>query len=95
MSDPVSKEIDIVKKEIRDGRKECMNLNRQITKQLRKVNEHEVLFQEFISLSVELENQEKKLKQGKIIEKDQIELISKLQKEITYLRDNFKSICQS
>ncbi len=93
MSDQLSKEIDNVKKEIRDRRKECLNLNSQISKQTKKVLEHESLLQELISVSVELENQEKKLKQGKLIEKDQIELISKLQKEITFLRDNFKLSC--
>lgn len=93
MSNEIIKQIDSVKKEIRDQRKECLNLESKIKKQMRKVDEHDRLFQEFISLTLDIEAKQKKVNQGEIIEKDQLDLISKLQKEITFLRQNFFNNC--
>lgn len=85
----INKKIEEIKKSVREERKNILKLESEIKKQARKVDDYDESYQEFVSLSVEVDKLKKSVNQGDQIEKEQIELISKLESELNYLRNNF------
>lgn len=85
----INKKIEEIKKSVREERKNILKLESEIKKQSRKVEDYDESYQEFVSLSVEVDKLKKSVNQGDQIEKEQIELISKLESELNYLRNNF------